>query len=76
MYSINWTETEKWDYLGKKTLSLLQIAPTKTVLLPLCDNKCDYNKFTKIWQDVVSLIDCIDKSKNTKFTGLNTLLYG
>jgi hypothetical protein len=31
MYSINWTEirlnqTEKWDYLGKKKLSLLQIA--------------------------------------------------
>ena len=22
------------------------------------------------------LIDCIDKSKNTKFTELNTLLYG
>jgi hypothetical protein len=34
------------------------------------------NCYTKIWQDVVSLIDCIDKSKNTKFTGLNTLLYG
>jgi hypothetical protein len=29
------------------------------------------NCFTKIWQDVVSLIDCIDKSKNTKLTGLN-----
>ena len=55
----------------------------KTVLLPLCDNKCDWNKlksvincFTKIWQDVVSLIDCIDKSKNTKFTGLNTFYVG
>jgi len=24
----------------------------------------------------VSLVDCIDKSKNTKFTGLNTLLFG
>ena len=55
----------------------------KTVLLPLCDNKCDWNKqksvincFTKIWQYVVSLIYCIDKNKNTKFTGLNILLYG
>jgi hypothetical protein len=50
----------------------------KTVLLPLCDNKCDWNKqksaincFTKIWQYVVSLIYCIDKNKNNKFTGLN-----
>jgi hypothetical protein len=47
----------------------------KTVLLPLCDNKCDWikhksdiNCLTKIWQYVVSLIYCIDKSKNTKFT--------
>ena len=31
---------------------------------------------TKIWQNVVSLIDYIDESKNTKFTGLSTLLYG
>ena len=45
--------------------------------------KCDWNKqksvincFTKIWQYVVSLIYCIDKNKNTKFTGLNILLYG
>jgi hypothetical protein len=34
------------------------------------------NCVTKIWQDVVSLIDCIDKSKNTKFTRLNTFYMG
>jgi hypothetical protein len=55
----------------------------KTVLLPLCDNKCDGNKqesdincLTKMWQYVVSLIYCIDKNKNTTFTGLNILFYG
>jgi hypothetical protein len=34
------------------------------------------NCFTKIWQYVASLMFCIDKNKNTKFTGLNILLYG
>ena len=46
-------------------------------LLPLCDNKCDWNKqksvincFTKIWQYLISLIYCIDKNKNIKSNGL------
>jgi hypothetical protein len=65
---------------GKKTV-IIKNSINKTVLLPLCDNKCDWNKQksvinTKIWQYVVSLIYCIDKNKNTKFTGLNILLYG
>jgi hypothetical protein len=66
---------------GLKKTVIITNSINKTVLLPLCDNKCDYNKlksvincFTKIWQNVVGLIDCIDKSKNTTFTGLNTLL--
>ena len=67
---------------GKKPV-ILTNHYNKTVLLPLCDNKCDYNKqksdincLTKIWQYVVSLIYCIDKNKKTKFTGLNILFYG
>ena len=47
---------------GKKPVILTNYY-NKTVLLLLCDNKCDWNKqksvidcFTKIWQYVVSLI--------------------
>ena len=67
---------------GKKPV-IITNSINKTVLLPFCDYKCDWNKqksvincFTKIWQYVVSLIYCIDKNKNTKFTGLNILFYG
>ena len=58
----------------------------KTVLLPFCDNKCDWNKqksvinclqkYGSTFLYVVSLIYCIEKNKNTKFTGLNILFYG
>ena len=67
---------------GKKPVIITNYYNT-TVLLPLCDNKCDWNKqksdincLTKIWQYVGSLIYCIDNNKNTKFTGLNILFYG
>ena len=88
IYNINWTriklnQTEKFNYLEGKNLSLLLIITTKLYLLPFCDNTCDWNKqksdiyiLTKIWQYVVSLIYCIDKNKNTNFTGLNIVVYG
>jgi hypothetical protein len=57
---------------GEKKPVIITNYYNKTVLLPLCDNKCDWNKqkshincLTKIWQYVVSLIYCIDK-KNHK----------
>jgi hypothetical protein len=60
---------KEWDYLGGGPV-IITNSINKTVLLPLCDNKCDWNKqksvinrFTKIWQYVVSLIYCIDKNK-------------
>ena len=53
---------------GLKNPVIITNSINKTVLLPLCDNKLKsvINCFTKIWQNVISLIDCIDKSKNTK----------
>ena len=66
---------------GKKPVILTNYY-NKTVLLLLCDNKCDWNKqklvincVAKIWQYAVSLIYCIDKNENTKFTGLNISMF-
>jgi hypothetical protein len=38
--------------------------------------KINWNQSLIVLPKYVGLIDCIDKSKNINFTGLNTLLYG
>jgi hypothetical protein len=82
MYNINWTD-RKNEIIWEEKPAIITNHINKTVLWPLFDNKCDWNKqksvincSTKIWQYVVSLIYCIDKNKNTKFTWLDILLYG
>ena len=63
----------------KKNLSLLQIASTKlycyhSVIINVI--KIKRNQSLIVLPKYVGLIDCIDKSKNTKFTGLNTFYVG
>ena len=63
----------------KKKQSLLQIASTKlycyhSVIINVI--KINWNPSLIVLPKYVGPIDCIDKSKNTKFTGLNTFYVG
>jgi hypothetical protein len=63
---ISWSQEVRGIFVFKSAVEMQNNLQLKSII----------NCLKQICQDVVSLIDCIDKSKSTKFTGLNTFLCG